>query len=97
MEAVAAVDRLGTRGLERHLGLHAATGADCIVHLALGTSIATAATTAAATGLLGCIPARFALFGFVKAFGLVKFLFFISEDKNVAASSTGNVLFHVLF
>ena len=94
MEAVSAIDRLGTRGLERHLGLYAATGADRIVHLALGTSIATAAT---ATGLLGRIPARLAFFGFVKAFGLVKFLLFISEDKNVAASSTGNVLFHVLF
>jgi len=93
LEAVSAIDRLGTRGLERHLGLHAATGADRIVHLALGTSIATAAT---ATGLLGRIPARLAFFGFLEPFGEVKFLFFPRESKIRTTGRTDELfVFHL--
>jgi hypothetical protein len=47
--AVPAVDRAARRGLEGHLGLVPAVGADCIVHLAGRAAAEAAASAAAAT------------------------------------------------
>lgn len=47
--AITAIDRFAAVRLERNLGIHAAAGANGIVHLALGTIVTAAATAAVAT------------------------------------------------
>jgi hypothetical protein len=94
LEALAAIDGLGTGRLERHLRLHAAAGADGIVHLARGAVATTSAATTTATGSLGRVTAGFAFAGLLEAFLREEVLLSFCENESIAAGCAVNVLVH---
>ncbi len=83
-EAIAAVDRLITAGLERHFGGFAALSTGCREHLAFA-----AAESAAITLGLPCLTAFGTALRLVGvSFGLEEFLVFSAERKGSAAIGT---------
>ena len=96
--AVGAVNGPIVPGLERHLGVFAALGANRRVHLAFATVAATAAvaTAAAVAAAVACGLASGAAVGAATGGGetlrLVEFLFALGERKLLSAVDAGEVL-----
>ena len=93
--AVSTIDRLGTVGLKRYLGLNATRCAGSWVHLTFASAIAsaTAVSSATASVLLGSIAAGFTFSGSLESFGLVKLLLFNAESKIGTARRALDLLF----
>jgi hypothetical protein len=94
--ALSAINRFGTVGLERNLGLNTTGSTHSRIHLALAaeTAAATAAiSTATATALFRSATARLTFSGSLESFGLIELLFFNGKRKLGTANSTLDLLF----
>jgi len=93
--ALSAINRFGTVGLERHLGLNTTGSANSWIHLTLAaeTTAATAISATAATALFGSCTARLTFSWGLESFGLIELLLFNGKRKLGTANSTLDLLF----